>query len=94
MDGNYYQKYLKYKTKYLTLKKIIGGGIGKCTFNDSISSRTNGCGCPEFSSNITQPELNTLCTTNYRKQIKAGPRQKAGFRNTICNHEYKHHVQL
>jgi hypothetical protein len=27
---NYTQKYIKYKTKYLNLKKIINGGSGKC----------------------------------------------------------------
>ena len=27
----YYQKYLKYKAKYLELKKLLGGG--KCTTN-------------------------------------------------------------
>ena len=31
MDNKYNSKYLKYKNKYLNLKKIIGGGIGQST---------------------------------------------------------------
>jgi hypothetical protein len=29
-DSVYYEKYLKYKTKYLELKKSMGGGGKKC----------------------------------------------------------------
>ena len=41
----YYQKYLKYKSKYIELKNLIdGGGFGKCTKIENGKQ----CTCKKF----------------------------------------------
>ena len=44
VNNIYYQKYLKYKSKYIELKKLIGGAI-KCKGNNNIGCLHN---CTNF----------------------------------------------
>ncbi len=43
MENNYYQKYLKYKSKYLELKKQLGGADDKHCYNYDKTPTHKGC---------------------------------------------------
>jgi len=52
---DYYQKYLKYKTKYLELKAQLGGVGGKCDM------------CKEYNNNKCPKLRCTMCKDNNKK---------------------------
>jgi hypothetical protein len=83
MNDNYYQKYLKYKTKYLELKKLIGGGNNcnqKYINNDKME-----CGCKKFVPIIKPITTDTICANITTRKIRGVTREVA------CGHKYSDH---
>ncbi len=54
MEVDYYSKYMKYKSKYLELKKQIGG-VQKCYFKNDDNKE---CICTQF---IIRPDESRAC---------------------------------
>jgi len=52
MEVDYYSKYLKYKSKYIELKKKLGGGLGSC---QSIKKDGSDCDCIKYTSDTNKP---------------------------------------
>ena len=65
---NYYQKYLKYKSKYLELKSIIGGG-GKCNKCTGKELDTNNKLIPECVGFISRGNHSDICKCKCKKGL-------------------------
>lgn len=85
MDDIYYKKYIKYKTKYLQLKKIVGSGIKKCKCNKYNSGNNNNC------SNCGHGKIFHECKichcTSYNKNVKDN-----FCSNLRCHHNKNKHI--
>ena len=95
MENNYYQKYLKYKSKYLELKKLGGGlnctrGVGQSI--ESVSSCKT-C-CTGYNNPGTQEDCDLNCVMRCAKLPKdkcdkcceqTAPTQRVGTCKELCN---------
>ena len=61
---DYYQKYLKYKTKYLELKKQLGGKCNKCRCPNSFSTREQNKSPPELCGSCNHSKKNHTTKQN------------------------------
>jgi len=90
MDNTYYQKYIKYKTKYIELKKIGGENeLVECGCNN-YNSIKYGFEISLICTNCTHEEKKHICDVENCTCTTAGELCTCNNKDNINKHEPKH----